>query len=262
MIKNTNLEPDSFLTCITNFQALQRVIFILFASLLLISSSALAQKPKVKNDPTHDDKPIHFGFSLGLNFMDYGIEMSDTEDVQYVGLKEVKPGINIHAIANLRLASFLDLRALPGISFGERQIHFQDKAGDLMYDGSFYPMQSSYLELPILLKYKALRINNFSPYLIGGINTRYDLSVKKEYDYKDQLIMIQPFQLYSEVGVGFDMYMVYFKLSLELKYSIGISNIFSETDRTGNPPDQQDAIYTNAIDKINSHIFTISFHFE
>ena len=38
----------------------------------------------------------------------------------YVGIKSLKPGINIQAIANLRLGQHWDLRCLPGISFGER----------------------------------------------------------------------------------------------------------------------------------------------
>ncbi len=231
-------------------------LIVLLSNLVLFAS---AQKPKVKNDPTHDDKPIHFGFSLGLNMMDYRIELTEAalNDGVYIGLHELNPGINIHAISNLRIAEDFDLRALPGISFGERSMHFYYiGAGDTVYK-----KESSYLELPILLKYKSKRLNNFRPYLIGGGNFRYDLAIKDEYDEEDQLLMINKFNIYGEVGLGFDFYLTYFKFATELKYSFGLSNILLRSDKHGIIPDRY-APYTSYIDKLNSHIVTIAFHFE
>ena len=96
--------------------------YLLSILFLLAVFSLFAQMPKVKNDPNHDDKPIHFGFSLGFNFMDYSVYQSEMakEGSYYAGIKSLSPGINIQAIANLRLANHWDLRSLPGISFGER----------------------------------------------------------------------------------------------------------------------------------------------
>lgn len=222
-----------------------------------------AQRVRVKNDPTHDDKPIHFGFSLGLNFMDYRIEQSQWAETNnyYVGLAEIKPGINIQAIANLRLAEYFDLRCLPGISFGERQLYFiSDTNTNLEY--SPHQIESSFLELPFTLKYKADRVNNFRPYLLTGLNMRYDLAVKDEYDVKEQLIMFKRFDIYTEFGGGFDFYLTYFKFSIELKYSIGMFDIFRDTNPAGNPPDESISAYTNMIDQMKSSIFIISFHFE
>jgi hypothetical protein len=224
----------------------------------------MAQKPKVKNDPSHDDKLIHFGFSLGLNAMDYRIEHREFAIQQgvFVDVKDLSPGINIHAIANLRLAEYFDLRALPGISFGERFMSFSDRNDALIYnEGNTYKVQSSYIEFPLLLKYKSKRLNNFRPYLIGGGNLRYDLAVKKEYDYKEQLIMIKPLDIYAEIGFGMDFYLTFFKFATEIKYSIGLTNIIKRTDKHGEIPAEM-ADFTNYIDKINSHIFILSFHFE
>ena len=86
-----------------------KIIFSLLISLSVYQ--VFGQMVKVKNDPTHDEKPIHFGFSLGMNFMDYQINQSPYADSNgyYVGIKEFKPGIDIHAIANLRITEFFDL---------------------------------------------------------------------------------------------------------------------------------------------------------
>jgi hypothetical protein len=241
-------------------------LIIALVSLFLISFGTFAQKPKVKNDPNHDDRPIHFGFSLGLNAMDYKITHSSyaMQNGIFVDVKNLSPGINIHAIANLRLAEYFDLRALPGISFGERLISFSDlkNKDQLIYNnGTEYKSNSAYIEMPLLLKYKSKRLNNFRPYLIGGGNCRYDLSVKSAYDYNDQLLLIKPFDVYGEIGFGIDFYLVYFKFATEIKYSIGLTNILRRNDSSGQIP-QEMAVFTNSIDKINSHIVILSFHFE
>jgi len=234
--------------------------------LLFFSVGSFAQKPKVKNDPNHDDRPIHFGFSLGLNTMDYKITHSNyaVQNGIFVDVKTLSPGINIHAIANLRLAEYFDLRALPGISFGERLISFSDLKNNnqLIYNnGTVYKSNSAYIEMPLLLKYKSKRLNNFRPYLIGGGNFRYDLSVKSGYDYNDQLILIKPFDVYAEMGFGMDFYLVYFKFAIEIKYSLGLTNLIRRTDSNGQIKPEVE-IFTKSIDKINSHIVILSFHFE
>jgi hypothetical protein len=230
-------------------------LFILLCNLALF---AAAQKPKVQNDTNHDDKPIHFGFSLGINMMDYRIEHSQAalNEGVYIGLHNLSPGINIHAIANLRLTDDFDLRTLPGISFGERSIHF--KYGNTA--DTIYKAESSYLELPILLKFKSKRVNNFRPYLIGGGNFRYDLAGKGVYS-NDQWLMINRFNIYGEIGMGLDFYLTYFKFATELKYSFGLSNILLRSDKNGNIP-AEFARYTNYIDKLTSHMVTLLFHFE
>ena len=43
-------------------------------------------------------------------------------------------------------------------------------------------LESSFLEFPLLLKLKGDRMNNVSPYVIGGFNYRYDLAAKKDFD--------------------------------------------------------------------------------
>jgi hypothetical protein len=201
-----------------------------------------------------------------MNMMDYRIELSQSavDDHVFIGLDEILPGINIHAIANLRLGEYFDLRTLPGISFGERYMYFENTIPfdtSHYYPHSNYKVESSYLELPVLLKYKSKRLNNFRPYFIGGGNIRYDLAIKREYDLEEQLIMIKPFDIYGEIGFGMDFYLTYFKLGTEIKYSLGLTNILRTEDRHGVLP-VEFAKYTNAIDKLTSHIVIISFHFE
>lgn len=236
-----------------------------------------AQKPRVKNEPTHDDHPVHFGFSLGLNTMDFRVKQSefgmDTNIVADVAM--LQPGFHVHAISNFRLGNFFDLRILPGISFGgERRISYLNTApanGVSNYDPIV--IESNFIELPFLIKYKSTRVNNFRPYVIGGTNLKFDLAATKKIwgvDGKNNNpVILDVFDYYLEFGIGFDFYLEYFKFSAEIKYSMGMNNVLKKTVRTkdgtetiNDPEHRNYAVYTNVIDKLNSRMFMISFHFE
>ena len=92
----------------------------------------MAQKPKVKNDPTHDDRPVHFGFSIGLNTMDFNIRQSRLalDTMVLTDVISLRPGFQVHAISNFKLGKYFDFRILPGISFGgEREISYLNLNG-------------------------------------------------------------------------------------------------------------------------------------
>ena len=102
-----------------------------------------------------------------------------------------------------------------------------------------------------------MRLNNVRPYLIGGINYRYDLAGKKEYDEeKPVYLRIRRSDMYVEFGTGLDFYLTYFKLSVELKLSDGLRDILVHDPATRYPQ------FSNAIEKMRSQIWVLSFHFE
>jgi hypothetical protein len=252
-------------------------IVVLVTAVFIVSAS-FAQKPKVKNDPTHDDKPLHFGFSLGINTMDFHLHSSQTgvDSAIVADVEHLQPGFHVHAISNLRLADNFDLRFTPGISFGgERQIGYREfRNTNLLIDSADLPVvvESNFLEFPLILKYKSKRMNNFRPYLIGAFNTRVDLAATKKTwgrsKKENNLVLLDPLDFYYEVGFGMDFYLQYFKLGVELKYSIGLTNVLKTRIRKKDEPGgyiyppPEDAIYTDVIDKLNSRMFMISFHFE
>jgi hypothetical protein len=236
----------------------QKVAFIILFIIFLLNNLILSgQKQKPKNESWYDEKPIHFGFSLGFNTMDFKITPSQKYyqiDGLYPEVSVLNPGINIQIISDLRPANHLDIRFLPGVSFGQRVIRFY-KNGVLVNDQQ--KLESSFLEFPLLLKYKGERLNNVRPYVIGGFNFRYDLAGKKEFDdAKPIYIRIKRPDLYYEMGAGLDFYLTYFKLSVELKMSNGFGNVLVKEAAPGHPE------YYNAIEKIKSQIWVLAFHFE
>ena len=230
---------------------------ILILLILLIPVVATAQKAKPKNDSNYDERLLHFGFSMGLNTMDFNAKMNPSDTNNWTAeVVSLKPGINIQIVMDYRPTTYLDVRFLPGVSFGQRNLNFYDEDGVLVNDEQ--QLESSFLEFPLLLKAKGMRLNNSRPYLIGGINFRYDLAAKKEYDEdSDVYIRLRKADLYYEVGAGIDFYLPYFKLTIEAKMSNGLRDVLVHDEPHPYHPE-----YVNAIESLKSQIWSLSFHFE
>jgi hypothetical protein len=193
--------------------------------------------------------------------MDFDVTPSQANmltDSLYPEVNLLNPGINIQIVTDLRPSKYFDIRFLPGVSFGQRNVRFY-KGGVLADDQQ--RIESSFLEFPLLLKYKGARLNNVRPYLIGGFNYRYDLAGKKEYDEGEPgkqpvFLRLRRSDLYYEVGPGLDFYLPYFKLSVELKMSNGLRDVLVHDPANTNPQ------FVNAIERMRSQIWILAFHFE
>jgi hypothetical protein len=227
----------------------------------LLSLPLLGQKQKPKNESWYDEKLLHFGFSLGFNTMDLNVTPNQdyfSSDSLLPEVSILNPGINIQIVTDLRPSKYLDIRFLPGVSFGQRNLRYYRNRS--VYNDQ-QRIESSFLEFPLLLKFKGDRLNNVRPYVVGGLNYRYDLAAKKEFeDAKDgsppDFIRLKKSDLYIETGAGMDFYLPYFKLSVELKMSNGIRNVLVDEAESGHPE------FRNAIDRLRSQIWVLAFHFE
>jgi hypothetical protein len=239
-----------------------RRLFILF--LLSITATGFSQNVKPQNDPAYDFKKLHFGFTIGLNTMDFTVHPSPTgynssDSYYFADVPKLDPGFHVGIVSNLRLAEYFDLRFLPGISFGQRNIKFYKKVGNIWvsYNQSPQILESSYIELPLLIKYKAKRINNYRPYLLGGANMRMDMAARKSYDEsKNIYLRLNRYGIYAETGFGIDYYLKYFKFSTELKFSMGLNDMLVHEPAKDYPQ------YVNSISKLKSSLIMLSLHFE
>lgn len=249
-------------------------ILILFISVLLLSNWALAQRRKPENLPFYDNAPYHFGFVLGVNQMLFTIKpyenfyqrkyiTAEFPDKVYDSASlysiESNPnyGFTIGIVSNLRVGNPFDLRFIPSLSFGERDITYRIKAQRFGTDEMLTirkPVQSTYLEFPLLFRYKSARLNNVRSYIIGGTKYSLDLisDAKRKEKTNETIIKLRNNDLYLELGVGFDFYTEYFKFGTEVKMSYGLRDLLT---KEGN-------IYTEGIEYIRSKIFSINFTFE
>lgn len=198
---------------------------------------------------------LHFGFTLGLNTMDFTIHNSPTFfslDSIYAIENTPMMGFNLGIVSDLRINQNFTLRFLPGLNFGQRDLEY------LVYkDSSFYKkimkIESTFLDFPLVIKYRAQRINNYRPYLLGGLSYKFDLAAQKEIKEEEKpKIRLKRSDVYYEIGFGIDYYLPYFKFSTELKFAVGMFNIIK--------PDNSQ--FTSAIERMNSKMIILSFHFE
>jgi len=242
---------------------------------IILAINVFAQKQKVNFLTTFDDKRIHFGFTLGYNMLDFNIvhynPIGNNPDFQETNwpndprqiyssdhilsdLETLVPGFTVGIVSSLKLHKDLDLRFLPGMSFGERKVTYNIPVYDInAYEPlRYFSIKSTFIDFPLLFKYKARRINNDRPFVIFGTAFRQDISKTA----KDDLVKLKNGGFYAEVGGGWDHYFPFFRFSVEAKFSFGL------TDQLGSLPQQQRLYYSQSIKSLKSNIFTLAFHFE
>jgi hypothetical protein len=244
---------------------------------ILVCANVFAQKQIVNYLTTFDEKLIHFGFTLGYNMLDFGVVNYNPigENPDFIAgnwpldpvqvnessivrsdLETLVPGFTVGIVSNLRMTEDLDLRFLPGMSFGERKLTYNIPVYDInagLEPLRFYSIKSTFLDFPLLVKYKARRINNDRPFVIFGAAFRQDISKTA----KEDLVKLNNGGFYAEVGGGWDHYFPFFRFTVEGKFSFGLNNQLNPT-----PSQNQRLYYSQSIKSLRSNIFTLSFHFE
>lgn len=217
--------------------------FILFFAL---SGKVLAQG----NLPFDDDKKIHFGFSLGLNLMDFKAIPANINN--QVSVSKVAPGFSVGAISDLRLNKNFNLRFTPTLMLSQRELNFkQDSTNALILSVPLY--------MPISIKYSATRTGNFRPYVIAGAGAWIDWGRNKE-----KSILLKPLDMLLEFGFGCNIYFPFFKLSPEIKYSVGLNNMLTSLKErdAGALLNPKTINQTNSINKLTTRMITLTFNFE
>jgi hypothetical protein len=242
-----------------------------------------SQRMVVLNMPTYDQEQFHFGFILGVNhtlatikpiedlrshifdstFLPDILPTPDSARVLAINSVGI-PGFVVSIVANMRMGDHFDLRFIPSLSFGDRTILYDIETYRFM-PGNPEPVQqlsiskkvpSTYINFPLEVRYKAVRYNNFRPYLLAGIQYSLDLASqakkREQKNRNEKIIKFNANDVYAEAGVGFDFYNEWFKFGLELKMMYGLMDVLKHE---GN-------IYTESIDKLNTKIFQVSFTFE
>ncbi len=275
MRENKNTELPFYLIKKGKSLRLVKVILIVIAFLVvLFPEDSSAQSRKVENMPSYDYSKYHFGFILAINQMYFTIkpienlhltmfdsiaakEINADSAMIYSILGAPTTGFTVGIVSNLRLGDFFDLRFIPSLSFGERYIDYRFlkwRDGEPTIVDQRKNIPSTFIELPLQIKYKSKRLNNFRAYLLGGVNTRIDLAsqAKKKKDAGVVQVKLNKADVYGEIGVGFDFYFEWFKFGTEIKMSYGLSDILKHEDN----------IYTDGIEKMSSKIFQLTFTFE
>ncbi len=239
---------------------------LLAVALLGGNTAEAQQKVRDMNKPGYDNKPVHYGFYLALPYTGYNLQHSQAYADQFRTDPNGGAAVNVNTkkslgfytglVLNVRLADYLDARFVPGVGFYNRAIVFGNSrsadGGEAVDDEQ--SINSTMIELPFLLKYKAKRRSNYRPYLVAGIKPGIDLGkgVNDFGENEDRELRVEKYDLALEYGIGLDIFYPYFKFAPELRFSHGLINQHK-------PVDSQ---YSGYIQKQTNHNISLILFFE
>lgn len=202
--------------------SMKRIVFIL--GFLFFYQGLFAQgffnRERIINLENFDKKRWSWGYYLGMNFYDFQFQYElNRDEIE----SERNMGFNIGLIGNLRLNDYIDLRLEPGIVFANRNLNFP---GFDERRFSFREVEANYIHVPLLLKFSTKRLNNFKPFVIGGIAVAHNLSSNEDNpsDNSAGQFRMKDWSTFLEVGFGIDFYLDYFKFSPSIRGVFGMTD--------------------------------------
>ncbi len=217
--------------------------------------SVLAQFKKPLNLPNYDNRIIHWGFTFGVNKLDFimvkeaSFAQAPAQDNLYGIVHKWQPGAHLGPVLEIRLTRYWKLRTLVNLTFQQRNMVYYFDHGEQIVT---IPVASTFLQAPVLLKYNGARATNVRPYIIFGAAPTYDISALKRPNDNKPHVYLNTLDLIPEVGTGLEWFLPFFKLSTEIKFGRGLFNVLS--------PDN--SVYTKYIQSLYTTYFMFSLHFE
>lgn len=235
------------------------IIIALIAIALTAAMPADARRlnDKVDNRPYADLRRWHLGFSFGgfvedLRLTHNGL-ITDSGEQWRMDQPAYQPGFVVTGLLDLRLNNYFSLRFSPGMMFGSRDITFREVATGAEERQN---IKSTYVIMPLDIKYAAMRVRNARPYVTAGIMPAFDVGKKRN----DQL-KLKTGDMFFSIGFGCDFYLPYFKLIPEVKFCLGLSDVLAHDrpDLADNPDKMK---FTNSLSKATSKMIVLTFYFE
>lgn len=228
----------------------------IFTLLLAVTQQALGQITQLGS---YDKRPVHFGIKMGISQSKFDFTASTDEELGELlhgATSYYMPGFLISALADIRMGEYFSFRCLPGIMLTTRSLEYswnQTTASSHLYEHS-RNVESVYGELPIELKYRALRWHNFRSYVTGGVCYGFDFASLRDNrnNTNESIIRLSSHDFRYTTGVGLDFFLRYVKFAVEFRMAFGV------TDLKVNDDDIHSQIATD----LYSRTYTICFSFE
>lgn len=236
-------------------------IFILLIAFAHSSHAQLFTKQRVRNRSTSgnenvDNKILSYGYYLGFNSLDFKFQYK-TDTHKDITVKS-STGFNVGLVGNLKLSNYVDLRFEPGLSFTSRTLLYPESYSTLEEDfteisNSERIVKSTYVYLPLLLKFSTKRVNNFKPFLLAGASTALNLSSNEKSldDNSAGKFRMTSNPSFLELGFGIDFYLYYFKFTPSIRGVFGQGNELVKDNDSNSP-------WTGNISKMQTRGFFIN----
>lgn len=207
-----------------------------------------------------DKKKIHYGIQLGYTqskFDLYYTENADVRDKEQGTTSYYTPGFHLAVLADFRLGNYFNLRCMPGLTLINRDLTYtwqEDFSHTRNNLDAKRTVESVYGEIPLDLKFRAMRWRNFRPYLTTGLSYGFDFASLRNNKNRDDesIVKLKTSDFRYTAGLGFDFYLRYVKFAIELKMSFGINDLHVNDND----------LYSESVEYLNSRTLIIGFTFE
>jgi hypothetical protein len=214
-----------------------------------------------------DDDPVHFGFTFQYIASEYKVykkrdwqtpkakeDGSFKEPLQSIS-SSVSPGFGLGFVSDFRLGDNANLRFTPTLVFTDRVLNYTYPTEEAIQK----KLPGNMVEFPLGIKLKSNRRLNFRAYLLAGGKYSMDIVSKKKTDdanllLEEKFVKNNKSTVSYDIGIGFDFYFEYFKLSPEIKLSNSLGSVLNTKDAP-NP-------FTSPLDKLFVRNFQFSLFFE
>lgn len=228
----------------------------LIITLLFLAETTQAQlfsKERLSNIENFDKQRWSWGYFLGFNNYDFKFDyINETGDPDIeVG---TSAGFNVGLVGDLRINDYFNLRLEPGLYYTERNLTFP---GFVEERDFLRESKSTYVHIPLLLKISTKRLNNFKPFIVGGVSTSINLTSDESNPEDNRVGRFRMTQntYYYELGFGIDFYLYFFKFTPSIR---GVFALSDELVRDNDP----NSPYTSNIDKMATRGVFINFTFQ
>jgi Outer membrane protein beta-barrel domain len=234
------------------------LLLTLLGSAFIAAPARGQERIVTQNLPNFDLHRFHFGFLLSYNTSDFNMRLKPgalaTDSLLAVDHIRA-PGFNLGIVASYNMSNNFSLRFLPTLSFQDRILQYDFLRQDSTVADFDKPVESTYLEFPLHVKFRSNRINNFAVYMLAGGKMSIDMASKKDVNnaIDDEVVVkLEKYDYSVDVGAGVDMFLPYFKFGIELKHSIGLPNLLVDDGTKFSAP----------IESLRSKVWVLTFTFE
>ena len=107
---------------------MKRLLTAILGCMLMVSG--VAQERKLQNRPYIDQRRFHYGFLFGLHMQDLELKNNGYIDPEsgeqwYADIDNYGPGFSVGVLGEMRLNSYLALRLVPTMHFGQKHVSFR-----------------------------------------------------------------------------------------------------------------------------------------
>jgi hypothetical protein len=229
-------------------------VFIFLLSFL----ASHAQLRDEVNLPDNDEKPYHIGIvvmGVSSRFQVFHHANFLASDSVLAVYPENSGGLGLGGMHTFRISPHFDARVIfPQLIFSNKILTYHLKypaSGESAYTQK--TVESILLGIPVQIKFKSDRINNFRVYMMGGFKYETDLASKARAKNADDMVRLKSSEIGVEAGIGFNFFMRYFILSPEIKVSNGISNVLVRDPSLK---------FSNVLEKLQTRMIVFSLIFE